>query len=424
MSSFDKIIGYNSVKKELMQFCDMIHNKGNYDKLGAKMPKGILISGDPGLGKTLMVKCLIEESGLKAYTIRKNKSENFAEYISDVFSEAKENTPCIVFLDDMDKFANEDERHCDADEYVAVQAAIDEVRDKEVFIFATVNEMYKLPDSLTRAGRFDRIIRIKRPNNAEYKEIVKHYISEKVISENLNIDDISKMLNYNSCAELETIVNEAAINAAYERKTAVDKDDFICAILKLEYNLLDSCENADSEEIKKVAIHEAGHVVMSEALLPESVGFVTLGKENSGGICGFVHRCKDIESCSQKILISLAGKTASELYFGTYDRGSGIDLENAYRCLRDEISENGLLGFSMLDVSHRLSSDTSESMNSRIEAVVQAELERYMFKAKEIILKNKEFLEKVSQALEEKNNLLSSDIQKIKAGTMVYEFAE
>ncbi len=98
-------------------------------------------------------------------------------------------------------------------------------------------------------------------------------------------------------------------------------------------------------------------------------------------------------------------------------------MENAYRCLRDEISENGLLGFSMLDVSHRLSSDTSESMNSRIEAVVQAELEKYMFKAKEIILKNKEFLEKVSQALEEKNNLLSSDIQKIKAGTMVYEFA-
>ena len=127
MSSFDKIIGYETIKNELMQICDMINNKSVYEKLGAKLPMGVLLYGDPGLGKTLMAKCFIEECKLEAFTIRKNKSENFVEHISEIFKEAKEKAPAIIFLDDMDKFANEDNNHRDAEEYVAVQAGIDDV---------------------------------------------------------------------------------------------------------------------------------------------------------------------------------------------------------------------------------------------------------------------------------------------------------
>ena len=423
MNSFDKVIGYDPIKQELLQVCDMIHNRADYEKLGAKMPNGILIEGNPGLGKSLLAKCFIEESGLKAYTIRKNKSDNFAEYISNVFEEAKENAPCIVFLDDMDKFANEDNRHRDADEYVAVQSAIDEVRDKDVFILATVNDIGKLPDSLVRAGRFDRNICIYRPSNADCREIIKHYLSKKVISKSLNIDDVAKMINYSSCAELETIVNEAAIHAAYEKKSSIDIDDFIYAILRLEYNLSDNCEKSDDDKIKRIAVHEAGHIVMSEVLLPESVGFASVRKSKLKGQGGFVHRCKDLNTSTQHILICLAGKAATELYFGTCDMGSSYDIRKAYFSIRDEISEIGTSGFGMVDVSNHRFPDTSENMNARNEAVVQAELERYTFRAREILTKNKEFLEKVAEALVEKENLLFSDIQKIRASVMVSEFA-
>ena len=122
MSKFDNIIGYETIKKELMQICDMLKNKEIYENLGAKLPHGILLHGEPGLGKSLMAKCFIEESGLKTYTVRRNKgTDDFMKEITETFEKAKENTPAIVFLDDMDKFANEDEKLCDAEEYVAIQ---------------------------------------------------------------------------------------------------------------------------------------------------------------------------------------------------------------------------------------------------------------------------------------------------------------
>ena len=138
MNKFDKVIGYETIKRELLQVCDMLGNKGEYEKLGAKLPHGILLYGAPGLGKTLMAKCFIEESGLKTYTIRRNKgTDDFVGEITDTFKRARENTPSIVFLDDMDKYANEDERHCDAETYVAVQSGIDEVRDFDVFVYTS-----------------------------------------------------------------------------------------------------------------------------------------------------------------------------------------------------------------------------------------------------------------------------------------------
>ena len=140
MSAFDKVIGYETIKSELLQICDMIKNREIFEKLGAKLPQGILLSGDPGLGKTLMAKCFIEESGLPSFVIRRNKgNDDFVGEITETFREAKESAPAIVFLDDMDKFANEDDHHRDAEEYVAVQAGIDEGHQQ---IFMTHGYIY------------------------------------------------------------------------------------------------------------------------------------------------------------------------------------------------------------------------------------------------------------------------------------------
>ncbi len=235
MSAFDKVVGYETIKNELLQICDMIRNREIYEKMGARLPQGVLLYGDPGLGKTLIAKSFIEESGLKSFVLRRDKGNDFVAGITEIFREAKENAPSIVFLDDMDKFANQDRNHRDAEEYVAVQAGIDEVKGCNVFILATANAIWKLPDSLVRSGRFDRKIEVKCPTDKDADKIVRYYLSGKKIADSIDMDDLSKMISYTSCAELETILNEAAISAAHARKSVIETEDLIGAVLKMQY---------------------------------------------------------------------------------------------------------------------------------------------------------------------------------------------
>ena len=135
MSKFDKVVGYEDIKAELIRICDVVKNPEKYDRLGVHMPRGVMLWGDPGVGKSLMAKCFIEESGCKSFTIRKDKPDgDLVNAICDVFAEAKAEGRAIVFLDDLDKFANEDNQHPDAEEYVAVQAGIDTCKDTDVFV--------------------------------------------------------------------------------------------------------------------------------------------------------------------------------------------------------------------------------------------------------------------------------------------------
>ena len=425
MSALDKVIGYEAIKNELLQICDMIHNREIYEELGARLPQGILLYGEPGLGKTLMAKSFIEESGLKAYIVRRNKGDDdFIGEITDTFHRAKENTPCVIFLDDMDKFANEDSDHRDAEEYVAVQSGIDEVKNCDVFVLATANEMRKLPGSLVRSGRFDRKIEVKCPTDKDANKIIAHYLSDKKVSKNVNMEDLSKMISYSSCAELETILNEAAISAAYKRKTDIEMEDLVKSVLRMIYDSPDNYTKASAEDMKKTALHEAGHLVVSEVLCPGSVGLASLRSTGRDSTGGFIHRCKELSRRPYYVLVSLAGKAAVELYYcDTVASGCQSDINRACNYIRDGISENATLGFGMIDVSTRSFPETSENMNSRSEAVTHAELERYMRITKDILLKNREFLERVTAALIEKETLLYSDIRALTESTTITEVA-
>lgn len=140
MSKFDMIIGYTAIKKELKQIADTLKNREAYDRLGVSAPRGLLLYGEPGVGKSLMASAIIEECGRQAFICRKDKPNgDFVKDIKATFDKAMENAPSIVYLDDMDKFANGDERHPDAEEYVTVQSCIDKAKGKEVFVLATVN---------------------------------------------------------------------------------------------------------------------------------------------------------------------------------------------------------------------------------------------------------------------------------------------
>lgn len=424
MSAFDKIIGYESVKVELTQICDMFHNKSIYKKLGAKLPQGVLLYGRPGLGKTLMAKCLIEESGLKAFTLKRNQGgSKFVEAITAIFKEVKDNAPSILFMDDMDKFANEDKRRRDTEEYVTIQTGIDDIKGKDVFIVATANDIDKLPDSLLRSGRFDRKIEILPPSERDAHEIIKHYLKDKCVVENINHEDIAKMMRYSSCAELEMILNEAAINAGFTKRDKISMEDIVKAVLRMEYNAPDIYTKTSIEDLKKTALHEAGHLVVCEVLCPGSVGIVSLrtnGRESTGG---FMYRCKELPRRPYHIMVSLAGKVAVELYYSeTCASRCYSDLRKAFQDIREGIAVSGTNGLSMIDVSYG-PCKISETQNAAVEAVVHGELERFMFKTRDVLLKNKDFLEEAYKAMLEKETLLYSDIQAIRESVTITNIA-
>ena len=420
MNAFDKIIGYDTVKKELLQICDMIHHEEIYKTLGAKLPKGLLLHGDPGLGKTLMAQCFIRESGLKTYTVRRNKASNdFMKDITTTFEKAKESAPAIVFLDDMDKFANEDRSHKDAEEYVAIQSAIDDVRGHDVFVLATANDIYKLPNSLIRAGRFDRTIELETPTERDAIEIIKHYLKDKKVSKTVNLEDIAMMIKYSSCAELETILNEAAIGAAYERKEEITTEDLVNAVLRMEYDVPDAYTKMSEKDARKIAIHEAGHLVISEVLSPGSIGLVSVKSEGRGSVGGFTRRCEELEENAYYSLISLGGKIASEMYYPEIADGCQEDINRAISQIRNLISYEGAYGVAFLDAKIRYDDNMSENLNSRVEACIHAELERCMLKARKILMNNREFLEKAIEKLVEKETLLYSDIKALRESVTI-----
>ena len=425
MSAFDKVIGYESIKSELLQICDMIHNRLIYEKLGARLPKGVLLYGNPGLGKTLIARCFVEETGVQTYTIRRNVGgESFIQLIHDTFRTARENAPAIVFLDDLDKFANEDEEHRNAEEYVAVQAGIDSVRETEVFIIATVNDEWKLPDSLTRAGRFDRKIEMYRPTSKDAALIIQHYLGTKKVSPDVNMEDLAMMMTYGSCAELETILNDAAIHAAYLREDFITMKHLVHAVLRMQYESPDNDAKIGADDLRKIALHEAGHLVVCEVICPGSVGLASIRSSGHDSTGGFIHRCKELRRRPYHILVSLAGKAAVELYHSeTCASGCCNDIERASRHIRKAISESGTSGFGMIDISGGRFPDASENLTARNEAVVHSELERYMFMTRNILLKNRDFLEKTAEALLQKETLLYSDIRAIRNSVDITEVA-
>lgn len=410
MNTFDKVIGYREIKNELLQICDMIHNREAYEQLGAVLPRGVLLYGEPGLGKTLMAKCFLEESGLCSYTLRKNKnSDRFVEEISEVFRKAEENAPSAVFLDDMDKYANEDEEHCDAQEYVAVQAEIDEAADKGVFVLATANDIDKLPESLLRSGRFDRKICVHTPTNKDAREIIRYFLNGKRLGADVSFDDLAAMIRYRSCADLENIINKAAINAAYRRKTEIGMEDMIGAVLSVQHNVISCDWHLSDELLRKTALHEAGHLVVSEVLKEESIGLACVYSDREDAR-GFVCRTRKPDSDTEYALISVAGKAAVEmLYPGSCAAGCADDIFHAWRETYTDLSENGAYGIGLLAPIN-----SSESYLSRAEAVVCARLEQCMTRVRRILSTNREFLDAVTQELAAKKVILNSDIRRIR----------
>ncbi|MCH5315784.1 MAG: AAA family ATPase [Eubacterium sp.] len=427
IKEFDRIIGYSTIKKELEQIADILKNGEVYAKLGISAPRGLLLHGEPGVGKTLMACCMIKATERKYFVCRKNKPNgDFVKHIKNTFNKAVENAPSIVFLDDMDKFANSDENHRNAEEYVTIQSCIDEVKDKNVFVLATTNNLHNLPDSLLRAGRFDRIIKVKSPIGEDAASIIEHYIKNKPFDADLDAKSIERILSGCSCAELETVINEAGLYAGFERSEKITMDHFIEACMRIIFKVPADSFKCDDEDwfanlnnadcmTSQIVYHEAGHAVISEVLIPESVTLVSaynrLGRQG-----GFTKYYNDdfghLQSHRKKYVVAeLGGMAAIEQKFGLSDSGNRLDLISAFDMVRDMVVKECSCGFSLREGEFN---DSVELMN-RQEQAVALEIERYYRKAKEIISLNWDFFEKLAAELAKKKILNTDDIQKIKA---------
>ena len=420
MKEFDKIIGYEPIKKELKRICDIVVNPEKYKSFGVKFSQGLLLYGEPGVGKSLMADCFIKATKRKCFTCRKTKSNgDFVNEITKVFEKAKENAPAIIFFDDIDKFSNEDERHSDTEEYVAVQSGIDNIKNTDVYVIATANNIYKLPPSLRRNGRFSRIIEVGVPEGKDAEDIIRHYLNKKKNVGEINYTEITRLLSSRTCADLETIVNEAGVYAAYEGKKKIEHSDMIRACLRVFYNAPEAEDilRSNSERMRKlIAYHEAGHTVAAEVLEPESITMVSMAGYvgDANGVTSIYQTNEyfsSINNMKNRVRVLLGGKAATELVVGEIDVGANSDLDRAFRVASRFDDEYCGFGF---DSNLCYNMNASDMQRERHSQRLAHELDKAYLEVKEILVKNREFLEKIANALLEKTTLMMSDIQEIK----------
>ncbi len=415
MKAFDKIIGYDEIKAELICFADVIKNSEKYLKLGVSLPSGLLLYGKPGIGKTLMAKCFIAEAGCRVLTLRKEKPNGeFINQIKETFEEAKKEATSIIFLDDMDKFANEDSQHPNAEEYVTVQSCIDDCKGQGVFTLATVNDRYCLPNSLLRPGRFDKVIEVNAPSGKDAERIIEYFLEQKQIRGDVDVEELARLLENRSCAELETIINEAGIYAGFADKGKIDQNDIVKATIRMMFESPECINPREITGAKMVAFHEAGHAVVAEVLDPGSVTIATVcrhtgsveGTTKYSSPKGFPYS-KELQE--HNIIAGLGGKAATEVVYGTADMGCSSDMKNVFDKVARFIDNHCTLGF---DAFERRNS--SMYLLENRDRMIALEVTRYYQIAKQIIIENRAFLDALAGALMDHKTVTFREMQNIR----------
>lgn len=407
---FDNIIGYADAKRELRIISDILNQFPKYEKLGVKQPHGILLYGEPGVGKTLMAHCLIESiNGRKLFVIRKDRTEKFAEKIAGTFESAAE-CPSIVFIDDMDKFCEGEGQ----DIYYVIQACMDTYCDDNIFVVATANDIEKLPDSLLRSERIDRVIEIECPEGKDAICIVEHYLGKLKNVDDVDAEEIAKIMDGKSCADLAKVVNEAGIYAGFSRKSMISMKDLVDACLRLFFEASEKSQTSNSNVLRQIAYHEAGHAVVGEILQPNSVSIVSI-KEHASGIGGITayYLPDDYwyskEMMENRVVTLLAGRAAIELMYGTVDMGANSDIRRAFDIVERLVHNVCAFGFDKRTVWD----DSSDALRMRKEDRVFMEMSSHYDKAKRILAEKREILEKVTNALLNETTLTGKQVREL-----------
>ena len=356
-NGFEAVAGYGEVKEELLEIVDYIKNPDKYRKLGATPPKGVLLYGPPGTGKTLFARALSEEAGLNfIYASGSEFVEKYqgvgAKRVRDLFEEAREKSPSVIFIDEIDAVGlkrNEDRNSNEKDQTLnQLLIELDGFKiDSTTIVICATNRMELLDEALKRPGRLDKHIYIGNPDIKTRQQLFEIHTKNKPLSNDVDIEELSKSTHGYSCADIKNICNQASLFAVRENREDVCQANFENAIETTIGGLKSKSKKLNKSERERVSYHEAGHAIVNYMLgynKIQKVSIVPRGK-SLGCVMTTSEEDKFLKTDHEllcDIMVLLAGRAAEKIVFNNYSTGASNDLERASQLAFDIVAKYGL----------------------------------------------------------------------------------
>lgn len=430
------VAGLKEEKEDLEEIVEFLKEPAKFTKVGARIPKGVLLEGAPGTGKTLLAKAIAGEAGVPFFSI---SGSDFVEMfvgvgasrVRDLFEEAKRHAPCIVFIDEIDAVARRrgtgmggghDEREQTLNQLLVEMDGFGV--NEGIIVLAATNRVDILDPAIMRPGRFDRKISVNRPDVGGREDILKVHAKNKPLAEDVDLKQIAQTTAGFTGADLENLLNEASIVAAKENRAYVIQEDIKKAFIKVGIGTEKKSRIISDAEKKITAYHEAGHAILFH-VLPDVGPVYTVSIIPTGiGAAGYTMPLPENDNMFitkgkmlQDIMVSLGGRIAEEIIFGDITTGASSDIKKATRAARDMVMKYGMsdnIGvinydsdddevFIGRDLAHTKSH--SELVAGEIDKEVKGIIDDCYTKAKAIILENIEVLHKCSELLLEKEKI-------------------
>ena len=449
--TFEDVAGNEAAKQDLTEIVDFLKNPKKYEKLGAKIPRGVLLAGDPGTGKTLMARAVAGEAGVPFFSISGSEfAEMFvgvgASRVRDLFGKAKKNAPSIIFIDEIDAVAHKRDARGGAgreDEQTLNQILVEMDgfdNDTGVIVMAATNRVDMLDKALLRPGRFDRHVNVTLPERKDRVEILKVHFKNKPVADDVKIDALAAKTAGSSGADLANIANEAAIAAARNNRKEITNADITEAFERIAIGPERKSKVMNDQERKITAYHEAGHAIVGH-VLPDSdpVHKVTIiPRGQTGGVTWFLppedRSYKNIYELKDVLARAMGGRVAERLILGTegITTGASSDLQHVAELAREMVTQEGM-GSKLRDQVFNsdevnffgdrakiYSEKTSEIIDAEIEALNKEASQR----AEAVLKANRKYLDLLAGALLEKETLEEDEVTKILEGTTLPELAK
>ncbi len=444
-TTFANVAGLKEAKEELEEIVEFLRNPLKFKNIGAEIPKGVLLVGSPGVGKTLLAKAVAGEAGVPFFSISASEFvEMFvgvgASRVRDLFTKAKRNAPCVIFIDELDAIGRQrgsglggshDEREQTLNQILVEMDGFE--TDTRVIVLAATNRPDVLDPALLRPGRFDRRVALSLPDKGEREEILKIHAGNKPIEKDVDFGRVASNTVGMSGADLKNVMNEAAILAARNNQKTVTEKNIFSAIEKVTLGPERKSKIMSPEEKKTAAYHEAGHALIGKEIKDDQA-LQKVSIISRGMALGYTWsmpkedkymRSKD--DFINDIAELLGGRVAEKIFFNKQTTGASNDLERATKIARDMVQVYGMsdeIGPVVVGQKEEMvflgrelgehkshSEKTSALIDSEIEAIIRSGED----KAKQIITKKKSKLEKLAQELLKKETLDREELEKILA---------